>query len=1088
MTSIPSFETMTTSTTTPIFIITNTFTTEETTTTVTTLLTTETATPITPFTTTTAATTEPFTTETPTSITQPTTTSISTTTATFIITELSTPTENTTIVTAASTTETATAITTFSELETSTPLLTSQATETPTSITQPTTTSISTTTTTFIITELSTTTETSNITSTLIITNSSMTTEATTTVSASTAVTTFTTMPVSITTTTPTIITVAVTTMSTTSAIPVTCNGSVEIQLPNGTCVPKTNAQIETVNILRNRTMNATAIIYALSLYLSSIANSNISSNPNYILSASEIDEYIDSLDNVTLILNTNTSFIMAQQADQIANGTVIGGSFTHGIGGQILGVSTLNNTLNSNLTTAAFLSNESLVNVTSLNILIIDMPTTYENIDNSRDRHLASSVIVMAVKRNSSVSNPMNILLYFQVLNEYVPTVTSRYLCTYYDINGSKWNESGCTTPQYNTSFNRYECSCNHLSTFALIWSPYFVSCNSSIEVQLPNGTCISKSDGQILTVNILRSNTANSTVIANALSLYISSITNSNTTLNSTYTLTANEIDTYLSNISNVNLTINTNDSFLMAQQPNQGGNVIVLGASFNRGIGGQVVNTSNVDNVTNSFSSAAAIISNQSLIGVTSLNMLIINKPTTYEKLDNSTNKMLASSVIVVAVRRNSSLSTPITISLYFQILPEYQPNGSAEYLCSFYDTTNSKWNESGCTIPQYNVRFNRYECNCNHLTSFALIWLPRILLTSNLDAQDIGSLVCLSISIICFLIIIIHASIIRIHSPIMGFQAYDLFPLISSASTTILFIFYIAMGMTVYTRTSSINENRCFLSSSVLMFFTYFFLIFMFCAKTSVGYFNYLRFVHLFPQPSLRKLFIMLGVSFLISITWVAFAAGFNSNSSFQITQLYPYKLCWFTRRVIYYFLTIPVCLFLLINIFIFIRVSQRIINHVRHATSPHQTYERMKRCVLILLSSCATQGIGWLFGPFLTIASPEAGYVLAWFFIICNGLEGLWSILLYIIIRSKHMDEQRRSIAVKEFSKTKTTKLDKSKTSSIKNNQDGNDIETRETEIKHRNIQKEETSLFDDSYDLKDVNRPIGDDDDDDIRL
>ncbi|CAF1426055.1 unnamed protein product, partial [Rotaria sordida] len=1027
-------------------------------------------------------------TETPTSISQPTTTSLSTTTTTFIITELSTTTENTTIVTAASTTETATAITTFSELETSTPLLTSQATETPTSITQPTTTSISTTTTTFIITELSTTTETSNITSTLIITNSSMTTEATTTVSASTAVTTFTTMPVSITTTTPTIITVAVTTMSTTSAIPVTCNGSVEIQLPNGTCVPKTNAQIETVNILRNRTMNATAIIYALSLYLSSIANSNISSNPNYILSASEIDEYIDSLDNVTLILNTNTSFIMAQQADQIANGTVIGGSFTHGIGGQILGVSTLNNTLNSNLTTAAFLSNESLVNVTSLNILIIDMPTTYENIDNSRDRHLASSVIVMAVKRNSSVSNPMNILLYFQVLNEYVPTVTSRYLCTYYDINGSKWNESGCTTPQYNTSFNRYECSCNHLSTFALIWSPYFVSCNSSIEVQLPNGTCISKSDGQILTVNILRSNTANSTVIANALSLYISSITNSNTTLNSTYTLTANEIDTYLSNISNVNLTINTNDSFLMAQQPNQGGNVIVLGASFNRGIGGQVVNTSNVDNVTNSFSSAAAIISNQSLIGVTSLNMLIINKPTTYEKLDNSTNKMLASSVIVVAVRRNSSLSTPITISLYFQILPEYQPNGSAEYLCSFYDTTNSKWNESGCTIPQYNVRFNRYECNCNHLTSFALIWLPRILLTSNLDAQDIGSLVCLSISIICFLIIIIHASIIRIHSPIMGFQAYDLFPLISSASTTILFIFYIAMGMTVYTRTSSINENRCFLSSSVLMFFTYFFLIFMFCAKTSVGYFNYLRFVHLFPQPSLRKLFIMLGVSFLISITWVAFAAGFNSNSSFQITQLYPYKLCWFTRRVIYYFLTIPVCLFLLINIFIFIRVSQRIINHVRHATSPHQTYERMKRCVLILLSSCATQGIGWLFGPFLTIASPEAGYVLAWFFIICNGLEGLWSILLYIIIRSKHMDEQRRSIAVKEFSKTKTTKLDKSKTSSIKNNQDGNDIETRETEIKHRNIQKEETSLFDDSYDLKDVNRPIGDDDDDDIRL
>ena len=279
--------------------------------------------------------------------------------------------------------------------------------------------------------------------------------------------------------------------------------------------------------------------------------------------------------------------------------------------------------------------------------------------------------------------------------------------------------------------------------------------------------------------------------------------------------------------------------------------------------------------------------------------------------------------------------------MNISLYFQVLNEYKPNVNATYLCSFYDTNNSKWNESGCTIPQYNQQFDRYECSCNHLTSFALIWLPQsssINSTRTLDAQDIASLVFQSISIVCFLAVIIHAIVIRIRDPSMSLRAYDLLPLISCASTTILFIFYIALGMTVYTKTSSANETKCFLSSSVLMFFVYFFLIFMFCVKTSVGYFNYLRFVHLFPQPSLRKLFIMLLISFFISITWVAFAAGFNSNSSFKITQLYPYKLCWFTRDVIYYFLTIPVCLFILINIIIFILVAIRIINHVRNATS------------------------------------------------------------------------------------------------------------------------------------------------------
>ena len=39
--------------------------------------------------------------------------------------------------------------------------------------------------------------------------------------------------------------------------------------------------------------------------------------------------------------------------------------------------------------------------------------------------------------------------------------------------------------------------------------------------------------------------------------------------------------------------------------------------------------------------------------------------------------------------------------INISLYFKVLPEYKPNVSATYFCSFYDTNNSRWNESGCT---------------------------------------------------------------------------------------------------------------------------------------------------------------------------------------------------------------------------------------------------------------------------------------------------------------------------------------------------------------------------------------------------
>ncbi len=224
-----------------------------------------------------------------------------------------------------------------------------------------------------------------------------------------------------------------------------------------------------------------------------------------------------------------------------------------------------------------------------------------------------------------------------------------------------------------------------------------------------------------------MLHSNFTNSTVVASALSLYIDLITNSYTTLNSTYTLTIEEIDTYLGSINNINYSKNGIDSFLLAKPPNEDVNNTVLGASFTSSIGGEVVDSSNIDKVTNSTLSVAAIVSNPSLTDVTSLHMLIINKPSSFINVDNSTNKKLASPIIIATVRRNNSLS-PVNISLYFRIIPAYRPNVPATYLCSFYDANTLKWNESGCTVPQYNQQFDRYECSCNHLSTFALVWLP------------------------------------------------------------------------------------------------------------------------------------------------------------------------------------------------------------------------------------------------------------------------------------------------------------------------------------------------------------------------
>ncbi|CAF0750346.1 unnamed protein product [Rotaria sordida] len=415
-----------------------------------------------------------------------------------------------------------------------------------------------------------------------------------------------------------------------------------------------------------------------------------------------------------------------------------------------------------------------------------------------------------------------------------------------------------------------------------------------------------------------------------------------------------------------------------------------------------------------IINSNISAAAIINDETVNNTESISVFILGESKPYENLDLSNNQSLVSAVIIIGVKIKDNKSSSI-ISLYFQVLKKNESHNDGQYSCSFFNTNISKWDTTGCTKPQYNKTYDRYECTCNHLTTFALIWSPNLANTKYLTAQDIASIIFLSISILCFIAVIIHSCTTRLLSSVISMNARNLLPLISSASTTILFIFYIALGMTVYTQTTSEKETKCFLSSSVLMFFVYFFLIFMFCTKTSIGYFSYLRFVRLFPEPSYRKLFVLLIISFFISIICTSFAVGFNSNSSYNITQLYGNKLCWFTQDMLHYFMTIPIGIFLLLNLVTIVFVAKRILNHVRNATSPHHTYERMKQFVLVLLSSAVTQGIGWLIGPILTFVNADVGNILSWFFIVFSGLEGVWTILLYIIIRSEHMDKPKRYI-------------------------------------------------------------------------
>jgi len=179
----------------------------------------------------------------------------------------------------------------------------------------------------------------------------------------------------------------------------------------------------------------------------------------------------------------------------------VLGASFNRETGGQVIDTSNKDNVINSNLLAAAILDPRYLTDTTSINMLIINEPFQYTNIVRSNDKIIVSPIIVATIQRASSTSTPIKISLYFKVLDEHVPYIDGKYLCSFFDTNTLKWNESGCTQPFYNAIFSRYECSCNHLSTFALLWSPLigYRTCANTTFLMLLNGTCISKLDIQV-------------------------------------------------------------------------------------------------------------------------------------------------------------------------------------------------------------------------------------------------------------------------------------------------------------------------------------------------------------------------------------------------------------------------------------------------------------------------------------------------------------------------------------------------------------------------------------------------------------
>ncbi|CAF0989202.1 unnamed protein product [Didymodactylos carnosus] len=190
--------------------------------------------------------------------------------------------------------------------------------------------------------------------------------------------------------------------------------------------------------------------------------------------------------------------------------------------------------------------------------------------------------------------------------------------------------------------------------------------------------------------------------------------------------------------------------------------------------------------------------------------------------------------------------------------------------------------------------------------------------------------------------------------------------------------------------------------------------YFFLLLSLTTKTAVGYHDYLKYTGI-TKPLSNIFYVLLFTSVLIAIVGACIAIGLQLIAHKNVILISPaldITSCKFSESYVYFFITIPISIFILINILMIILVAKHIVpNSETLKLSIIQKSKRRKHVVLLILASCATQGIAWLtcccmFMPFLT-KIPLPICFMQWITLICICIsEGIWTIIVYAIILKK----------------------------------------------------------------------------------
>jgi hypothetical protein len=322
--------------------------------------------------------------------------------------------------------------------------------------------------------------------------------------------------------------------------------------------------------------------------------------------------------------------------------------------------------------------------------------------------------------------------------------------------------------------------------------------------------------------------------------------------------------------------------------------------------------------------------------------------------------------------------------------FIIVKEY---GSGRYACAFWEI--NQWNETGCSHSQ---NLTRHYCFCNHTTSFALLFIP----DKTISELYTPSIIIAILSIICFCISII----LSIHRQAISFRYLSIANIFSLSNSIILFILLTVIMIQGHQTTKSKSEDKCSISSQNLSIATYFFLISTFASKTFLGICYFLTlFLHLafVKFTSMSNKWFYIGFFIVIIIAIIPIIVINVILRQWNNLFLRYNGICWFNSSVIFKVVSVPMIIFISLNVLIIFGITIRLIQFFIGRKTARDKDKRMIKSMMIWLSLCITLGVAWIFGPFLDMVTTEkkplSSAVVQWIFGFFIGLEGLWVLIV-----------------------------------------------------------------------------------------